>query len=223
MKYTNILEINNSKNIKITIICLHDLGGDKTNFLPIIKNTKIYKNINIRFIFPQSPKISISANNNIIMNAWYNVYCKKKKIEDKKGIKKSQKKIEKIINKEINRGILTKNIFLLGFSQGAVIALQTGLKYSKQLAGLISLSGYLPFKKNIKKKKIINSLNTPIFIAHGIYDNIINVKNIIKLKNFFKKNKYNFKCNLYKIKHEICKKEISDVDFWINKKILTNN
>jgi len=49
------------------------------------------------------------------------------------------------IDREVQRASRASRIVLAGFSQGAAIALQTGLRQAEPLAGLIALSGYLPW------------------------------------------------------------------------------
>ena len=77
-----------------------------------------------------------------------------------------------------------KNIFLGGFSQGAIMSLFIGYSFFKLLGGIICCSGVL-----IPQTKIFNNenINLPVFISHGILDDVIFIqRNIYSLMNFNK-------------------------------------
>lgn len=63
-----------------------------------------------------------------------------------------------------------EKIFLMGFSQGAILAKSLAFAMGKEkLAGIVALSGYIPeFVKNEYKKHSIEGM--PVFISHGTYD-----------------------------------------------------
>jgi len=52
--------------------------------------------------------------------------------------------IEDLILAQAHQGIDTRRVFLVGFSQGAALALMVGLTTLNDLGGIISLSGWLP-------------------------------------------------------------------------------
>lgn len=64
------------------------------------------------------------------------------------------------------------NIFLLGFSQGAVLAQTLGLTMGSTIKGVIALSGYVPgFVKEEYVKRSVENMN--VFISHGDFDYVI--------------------------------------------------
>jgi phospholipase/carboxylesterase len=65
-----------------------------------------------------------------------------------------------------------KRIFLLGFSQGAVMSYALGLTEPQRYAGIAALSGYIaPQTQHDAAKDKLAGL--PIFLTHGTYDDII--------------------------------------------------
>ena len=71
--------------------------------------------------------------------------------EDEDGLLKTAKSLKQLIESEISStGIDSKRIILGGFSQGGVMALLTGLTLDQRLAGIASLSCYLPLKSKFK-------------------------------------------------------------------------
>jgi len=56
------------------------------------------------------------------------------------------------------------------------MALYTGLNYPQKLAGLVCLSGYLPKFQEFKELLHQSNSKTEVFMAHGLADNVVNVK-----------------------------------------------
>jgi phospholipase/carboxylesterase len=68
-------------------------------------------------------------------------------------------------------------VFLLGFSQGAVMchALLPELAFS--VAGIAGLSGKLPGGSSVSQWKELIPEKFPLFVSHGVHDDIIPVQN----------------------------------------------
>jgi phospholipase/carboxylesterase len=65
-------------------------------------------------------------------------------------------------------------IFLLGFGQGAVIALDVGLRATEAYAGLIAISGYL-FAPETLGAALRVSRERRVLLLHGSYDDVMPV------------------------------------------------
>ncbi|MBE1555470.1 alpha/beta hydrolase [Sporosarcina limicola] len=69
-------------------------------------------------------------------------------------------------------GLDEDQIYVLGFSQGAVLAQSLALTMGSMIRGVVALSGYVPdFVKMDYEQHTVAHLN--IFISHGAYDYII--------------------------------------------------
>ncbi|MFJ7936444.1 alpha/beta hydrolase [Sporosarcina sp. NPDC096371] len=69
-------------------------------------------------------------------------------------------------------GLDEDQIYVLGFSQGAVLAQSLALTMGGVIRGVVALSGYVPdFVKVDYEKRAVDHLN--VFISHGAYDYII--------------------------------------------------
>ena len=63
-------------------------------------------------------------------------------------------------------------VYLLGFSQGAILAMTLGLTLGNRIKGIVALSGYIPaFVKEEYKLKNVEQLS--LFISHGEMDQIL--------------------------------------------------
>lgn len=150
------------------------------------------------------------------MRAWYDIYALNNigKV-DTAGIANSVAAIHDLIDREVSRGVETKDIILAGFSQGAVIALTTGLDYPKPLAGIMALSGYLPQAEQVLASASAANRDMPIFIAHGTEDNIVPYALGKSAYAALKQAGYSTTWRSYPMEHSVCAQEISDISRWL--------
>lgn len=212
-KKLTCIEIDPSRAATKSIIWLHGLGADGRDFVPFVPELKLPPTLNVRFVFPNAPIMPVTINNGYEMRAWYDISSLTLHGQiDKTGINQSVTLIENLIASEVARGIATQDIILAGFSQGAVIALTTGLRYSKPLAGIIALSGYLPLPD-----EILNNANQhiPIFIAHGTEDAIVPYALGKAAYVALKERGYPVAWHSYAMPHSVCAEEVVDISRWI--------
>lgn len=74
--------------------------------------------------------------------------------EDENGMLESARSIDQLISNEIGSGIDASRIVLGGFSQGGTMSFLTGLTGERKLAGIASLSGWLPLPGKFKSVRI---------------------------------------------------------------------
>jgi phospholipase/carboxylesterase len=205
-----------------SIIWLHGLGADGADFLPIAEELNLP--VPVRFIFPHAPKQPVSLNGGLIMRAWYDISENDLLIkpennfkikQDAAGIRASQAEIEKLIAQEKQRGVSSSNIFLAGFSQGGVIALQTGLRHKDRLGGILALSTYLALTDTLNEEASIASNATPIFMAHGLYDPVVLYVFGKSSRDLLIQQGYQVKWHDYAMQHSVCQEEVSDMGEWL--------
>lgn len=210
-------EINPEEKAIGSVIWLHGLGADGSDFVPIAKELNLPKNLPLRFIFPDAPLQPVTLNNGYVMRAWYDIYSMALDQKfDHEGIQRSVKLLEHLIQREEELGIPTDKIILAGFSQGAVVALTTGITYSKKLAGIIALSGYLPDAEKILAKAHANQ-KTPFFVAHGNEDSVVPFFLGTMIADVLRQHDYPVELHQYAMMHSVCAREIQDIATWIKK------
>lgn len=210
------IEIETGTPAKKSVIWLHGLGADGSDFVPIVPELHLPKDLNVRFIFPHAPIMPITINNGYEMRAWYDILSLSINTHvDITGITKSMSLVEQLINKEVERGIATSDIILAGFSQGAAIALTTGLCYSKPLAGILALSGYLPLPNETLEKANGVNRQTPLFIAHGTEDPIVPYALGKATYVALQQAGYKASWHSYQMPHSVCAAEIQDMSQWL--------
>lgn len=211
----NVFIHENLLNPKFCIIWLHGLGSDGNDMLGLAKQLPI--EYAVKHVCLNAPVRPITCNQNMPMRAWYDITgVKLTDREDKQGILASDQEILKIIANEQANGFESEKIFLAGFSQGGAMALFSGINYSKKLAGIISLSSYLPLVSECKVK----DTQLPIFMASGNFDTVVYPNWTIQSLNWLQNNGIkDIELHEYPIAHAVSIAEIKDIANWINTKI----
>ncbi len=214
------IEIETKPKPSHSVIWLHGLGADGNDFVPIVQQLSLPP-LGIRFVFPHAPMRPVTINGGFVMRAWYDIVLQDLAMkEDESGLRQSQEMIEQLIAKEKSRGVPMSRIVIAGFSQGGVIALQTGLRQPERLAGVMSLSAYLPLPSKIEKERNAANRNVPIFLGHGIADNIVPLPLGIASRDQLLKLGYDVDWHQYPMPHSVCADELEDISAWLTRVLL---
>jgi phospholipase/carboxylesterase len=170
-------EVHPAGDASASIIVLHGLGADGTDFLPFADEIDLARVGPVRWIFPRAPVRAVTVNNGYRMRAWYDIFefgaQARNPREDDAGLRESFAAVHALVDREVARGVPAHRVVLGGFSQGCAVTLGAGLRYGQRLAGLVGMSGYLPLASTTSaERKDANAL-TPIFLAHGQRDPVI--------------------------------------------------
>ena len=212
------IQIESAPNPTVSVIWMHGLGADGSDFVPIVRELDLTGCPGIRFIFPHAPTMPVTINGGYVMRAWYDILgTDLVKREDETGLRASQTAIEQLIAQEKSRNIPTNRIVLAGFSQGCAMALQTGLRHSEPLAGLLCLSGYVPLNTTVIAERSAANQNTPIFLAHGRGDSVIPRNRAEQSRDLLKSLGYEVEWHEYLMPHSVCKEEIDDIGHWLRR------
>ena len=212
------IEVETSEQATAAVIWMHGLGADGNDFVPIVRELDLRGCPGIRFVFPHADTMPVTINNGYVMRAWYDILgMDLVRREDENGLRTSQARIEALIAREIERGIAPEHIVLAGFSQGCAMTLQTGLRYSKQLAGLMCLSGYLPLADKIADERSNANQHTPIFMAHGRGDGVVVIDRAEASRDRLKALGYDIEWHEYLMPHSVCAEEIDDISGWLKR------
>jgi phospholipase/carboxylesterase len=208
-QYEAPVEICQTESPIASVIWLHGLGADGDDFVPVVEMLNLP---NVRFILPHAPYQKISMNNGYEMRAWYDLFgLQSKHPQDAGGIEKTQAYIESLIAQENQRGIANAHIVIAGFSQGGAIALHTASRQKQALAGVLALSTYLPLQDKLASQKTKASLNTPIFMVHGTFDEVITLERCQQSLSVLQENGYQIEWHEYPMAHSVHPQEIHDI------------
>ncbi len=208
--------VKTSEQTEFTVIWMHGLGADGNDFVPVIPELKLPASLKVKFVFPHAPIRPVTLNNGMEMRAWYDLLSlDRSKTAKEDDILTTVTWINQMIDKEIESGTPSDKILLAGFSQGGVIALHTGLRYPKKLAGIMALSTYIPFTENTLAQASEAQQGIAIFAAHGVHDPVIPFASYQDYVPALKGQGYNVEAHDYPMEHSLCLEEINDISAWL--------
>jgi len=200
------------------IIWLHGLGADGHDFEPIIPQLGL-DHLSIRFVFPHAPAIAVSVNDGYIMPAWYDIISKDIDASiDHAGIDRAAAAVQLLVERELMRGIDANRIIIAGFSQGAVVALRYGLQHPSSIAGIVALSGYLPFTPAAASDRA-----PAIFMGHGIYDGVVPHALGDSCQRQLSDAGYQVAWHSWPMEHSVCAEEAAMIGGWIQQQLSNRN
>jgi phospholipase/carboxylesterase len=212
------IQIETNDNPDIAIIWMHGLGADGNDFVPMVRELDLTGLPGIRFIFPHANTMPVTINNGYVMRSWYDITgLELGRREDENGLRASQQDIEAFIEREKARGIPASRIILAGFSQGCAMTIQTGLRHPERLAGLLCLSGYVPLSAQLGTERTDASKSTPIFMAHGRYDNVVPFNRAEASRDLLVSLGYQVEWHEYAMQHTLCLEEVQHISAWLKK------
>ena len=154
---------------RTAVVWLHGLGADGHDFAPLFRQAGPAL-AHTRVILPHAPVQPVTINGGMNMRAWYDIRSADLEGDvDRPGIEASRARVAALLEGLEAEGIPAERIVLGGFSQGAVLALWTGLGFPRRLAGIAALSGYLPGEPPLSEVQRA----TPVLMAHGRQDSLI--------------------------------------------------
>ena len=214
MDELEFLESQSGDNPVGSVIWMHGLGADATDFEPLVPMLALQQPL--RFVFPNAPVRPITINGGMEMRGWYDI-APGAPLAGGEDIAASVTAVSQLIEHETANGISAANITLAGFSQGGVIALQLGLCCTQKLRGIMALSTYLHDHEHLAERVDFANVDTPIMMAHGISDPMIPITRAITSRETLLAMNYTVEWNEYAMGHQVCPQEIADIAQWLNK------
>jgi phospholipase/carboxylesterase len=209
------LEIQTAPSPDAAVIWLHGLGADGYDFEPVVPELRLPAWLRVRFVFPHAPVRPVTRNMGMPMRAWYDILQLGGGAEDAAGIRASQALVEGLVERELGRGVPARRVVLAGFSQGGAIALQTGLRYSERLGGILALSTYLPLAARLAAERSPANRDLPIFMVHGTLDPMIPIARARESHAALQALGYGVEWREYAMPHSVCAEEIADIAAWL--------
>lgn len=212
------IEIETGPRPSASIIWLHGLGADGHDFEPIIPELQLPSQPALRFVLPHAPYRPVTINGGHVMRAWYDIAMTDSGFtQNVEHIRESEKILQGLIEKEIRRGTACERIVLAGFSQGGAIALHTGLRYARSLAGIMSLSAPVPFVERLMAEVDPANATVPVFMAHGTDDRMIPFNLAQHAHNLMESRGLRLEWRTYAMGHTVAPDEIRDIARWLTR------
>ena len=178
-----------SKKTKKTIVAFHGWQGNKDSFLPVAKHSLFSK---YNWFLLQGPYM---VNNNTNRRSWsYEISPNKFEQQEPKNL------INTFFNDEVFPRFKSKDIYIIGFSLGALVCYEFICSMKQQLGAIFPISGFIR-SNDINLNP--NQIKTPIVIGHGKNDNIVPYEKSLETYKILKKKNANVELITYKGHHNI--------------------
>jgi phospholipase/carboxylesterase len=211
------IEVETAAMPQFSVIWLHGLGADGSDFEAVVPELGLADGPGVRFIFPHAPQIAVTCNGGYVMPAWYDIVSldSNSRTVDAAGILASRQAIRRLIERESQRGVPCARIFLAGFSQGGAIAYTTALTHAETLAGVIALSTYIPTPQLIEDEATAANEAVQIFAAHGSEDDVVSPELGIRARDFLTRHGHQVEWHEYPMPHSVCLEEVQEIGRWL--------
>ena len=151
---------------------------------------------------------------------WYKVdFSTGKPVIDNEQAEKSRIIILQFINQIVEKyNADEKSVYLMGFSQGAIMAFSVGLTRPDKVKAIATFSGRVleATKRSISKNEKLQELN--VFLIHSTNDTILNFKYAKQSKQLLEKYKVETEFIIENIGHSISQNALLKFNEWLNSK-----
>lgn len=214
---TPALEIETGPNPQFTVIWMHGLGADGSDFAPIVPELNLPESPAVRFIFPHAPYRPVTCNGGYVMRVWYDIVslAPGSREIDEPSLLESRDSIRQLIAREAARGVPSERIVLAGFSQGGAVAYLAGLTHPAPLAGIIALSTYIPSPALLLAEFAAPNGRIPVFAAHGTDDDVVSLELGEQALEVVRGIGVAPEWRTYAMPHSVCLDEIADIGTWL--------
>ena len=187
---TSIFPLSKNKPQQIIVLC-HGYGGDGKDISVLAINWQRFLPDAI-FLCPNAPEICAV---NPQGYQWFDLTSEREEIILEKSLV-AEEKLNIFLDQVINDFQLEPtNLALVGFSQGCMMGIQTGLKKTEQINCILGYSG-----KVINQKHLSDNINSKpkIFLMHGANDTIVSPTHLLEAKDYLNKYGLKVKTKLFK-------------------------
>lgn len=182
------------------VVTLHGRGVTGEDLVPLAQELRLPL---LRFVFPHAPFAFMEYFNG---RAWY-----ESPPRAHEGLIESRQLLFHLLEELEKEGVDPGQIVLMGFSQGAVMSLDVGIRYPKRLAGVIALSGYLYAPDSLGTEKSDASDGLPILLVHGTYDEVLPLAGSRQACKVLQAHGFQTRLLEYPIGHQVIPEELEEV------------
>ncbi|TCJ12702.1 esterase [Flaviaesturariibacter flavus] len=188
------------------IILLHGVGSNEQDLFSLASQLP-----NDFYIIAPRGQYTLGAGR----YAWYNVdFSTGKPVYNTDQELSSRKAIGSFI-RQVKEKYDLDEIYLGGFSQGAIMSYSIGLLYPNEVKGVIAFSGRLleELKPLVKKGGYLQELK--VFVAHGMQDNTLPIHYAREAKHYIESLGIKVSYHEYTLGHQISSEVVRDLNSWL--------
>ena len=167
----------------------------------------------------------VSARAPIVMGpaayGWFNIeFTPQDIVADVEQAKESLRLLPAFIDELIESyGADNRCVYLMGFSQGAMMSLALALTSPERIAGVVIMSGRFPSQvlEEEPDKRALEGM--PFLVTHGIYDPVIPIEQGRDVRENLKLLSVELAYHEYSMGHEVSMESLRAVSAWLSKSL----
>ncbi len=198
------------------IVLLHGVGSHERDLFDLAQ-----------YLDPQCLVVSARAPNVLGPNsfAWYPVeFTATGPIIDAEAAEDSRLILLKFIDELIaTYRVDARRVYLMGFSQGAIMSLAVALTEPEKVAGIVAMSGRLLPELQPKIVEARRLRNLPILMTHGRRDPIIPIGEARAANVYLSKLPLRLTYREYDMGHQITIESLNDIVAWLKEQLRMTN
>jgi phospholipase/carboxylesterase len=156
-----------------TVIWLHGIGQDERTLWELARGLDLPA-AGLRSVCPRAPHTAQSIAGGAPPLAWFDQRLSDLDRADQDTLAESARLLGDLIEKEAATGGAHR-LVLAGFSQGATMALATGLRHPRRLGGLALYAPFIVDGMPLRETRSAANADLPVWIGHGREDWIVPV------------------------------------------------
>lgn len=195
-----------------TLILLHGVGSNERDL------TTLAETLDPRFaIYSLRAPLTIGQN----QFSWFHVsFTNQGPIHDRSQAESSRLLLKKFLeNLGKNPEVDSSQIFLLGFSQGAIMSLSLALTEPALVKGIIPIAGRTLQEISAQAKERSFAAKPKVLLLHGLEDKRLPIFHGVASEAVLKEAKFDYQFRTYKAGHEITAAMIEDIQTWLTANI----
>ena len=102
------------------------------------------------------------------------------------GVARSRKLLFELLDAQQANGFPSEKTILGGFSQGCLMSIDVGLRYSHLLAGILGISGFVCEPERLVKELSPVALQQRLLVTHGTQDPLLRISEVRRQINILK-------------------------------------
>ena len=112
-----------------------------------------------------------------------------------------------------------RRVYLLGFSQGAMMSLSLMLSQPEGIAGVVAMSGRLPSEILAEVRDAGAFAGLPVLVTHGTFDQVLPIENGRAIRDALTALPVALTYREYPMAHEVSQESLRDVTAWLTQRL----
>lgn len=154
--------------------------------------------------------------------SWFQVnFTSQGPVHDPVGAEKSRVMLKEFIEEiQKNPNLDSKQIFLMGFSQGGIMNLSLALTEPSHVKGVIVIGSRTLQEISAQARKKSYSNTPKVLLLHGLHDNRLPIFHAEASEEVLKSAGYDYQFKKYQAGHEISPEMLRDIQGWLESQTL---